>query len=125
MKTIEERKKTRNRKIISFNVPFCMNMETNFVQTLLKLVKKHFPRHSSFHMIFNKRTIKVRYSCMRYISLIVGPHKSILGHKAKYGCNCRNEESCLLQHKCLTSEVIYDAAVTNNTEDEKRLYFGA
>ena len=83
MKTIEERNKTKNRKVISFNVPYCMNVETNFVQTLLKLVKKHFPRHSSFHMIFNKRAIKVRYSCMRYISSIIGPHKSILSPKAK------------------------------------------
>ena len=93
-----ERKKTRKRKIIWFNPPYSINVETNIGKTFLKLVRKHFPRNNSFHKIFNKNTIKISYSCMRNISSIIASHnKSILCPKAKeYGCNCRNKESCPL-----------------------------
>ena len=122
-----ERKKTRKRKIIWFNPPYSINVETNIGKTFLKLVKKHFPRNNSFHKIFNKNTIKISYSCMRNISSIIASHnKSILRPKAKeYDCNSRNKESCPLQNQCLTPNVIYEATVVNNSYDEKRVYFGA
>ena len=63
-----ERYKTRKRKIIRFNPPYFMVVETNNGKTFLKLVKNHFPRNNSFHKIFNKNTINIRYSCMRNIS---------------------------------------------------------
>ena len=64
---------------------------------------------------------------MRNISSIIASHnKSILRPKAKeYGCNCRNKESCSLQNQCLPPKVIYEATVVNDTDDEKRVYFGA
>ena len=74
-----ERKKAKERKIIWFNPPYSMNVETNIGKTFLKLVKKHFPCNNSFHKIFNKNTIKISYSCMRNISSIIASHnKSIL-----------------------------------------------
>ena len=54
-----ERNKSRKRKIIWFNPPYSMNVETNIGKTFLKLVKKPFPRNNSFHKIFNKSTIKI------------------------------------------------------------------
>ena len=122
-----ERTKTRKRKIIWFNTPYSMNVETNVGITFLKLVKKHFPRSNGFHKIFNKNTIKISYSRMRNISSIIASHnKSILRPKAEeYGCNCRNKESCLLQNQCLTPKVIYEATVVNGSDDEKQAYFGA
>ena len=121
-----ERSKTRKRKMIWFNPPYSMNVETNIGKTFLKLAKKHFPHKNSFHKIFNKNTIKISYSCMRNISLIIASHnKSILCPKAEeYGCNCRNKDSCPLQNQCLTPKVIYEATVVNNSEDKKRVYFG-
>ena len=64
---------------------------------------------------------------MRSISSIIASHnKSILRSEAeKYGCNCRNKESCRLQNQCLTPKVIYEATVVNNSDDEKLVYFGA
>ena len=64
---------------------------------------------------------------MRNISSIIASHNiSVLRPKAKeYGCNCRNKESCPLQNQCLTPKVIYEATVVNNSDDEKRVYFGA
>lgn len=63
---------------------------------------------------------------MRNITLIIASHnKSILRPKSKeYGCNRRNKESCSLQNRCLTAKVIYKNTVTNNGDDEKRMYFG-
>ena len=44
-----ERNKNRNKKkIIWFNQPYSLNVETNIGKTFLKLVKKHFPRNYSF-----------------------------------------------------------------------------
>ena len=104
-----------------------MNMETNIGKTFLKLVKKHFSRNNSFHKIFNRNTIKVSYSFMRNISSIIASHSiPILRQKPKEcGCNCRNKESCPLQNQCVTLKVIYEATAVNNSDDEKRVYFGA
>ena len=40
-----KRQNTRKRKIIRFNPPYSMNVETNIGKIFLKLVKKHFPRN--------------------------------------------------------------------------------
>ena len=78
-----ERKNTTNRKVIWFDPPYSMNVQTNIGKRFLKLVKKHFPRNNSFHEIFNKNTIKISYSCMRNIGSIIALHnKSILRPKA-------------------------------------------
>ena len=55
-----ERKKTRKRKMIWFNPPYYMNVETNIGQTFLKLVKKHFPRNNS-----------LRYSTRTALRLVI------------------------------------------------------
>ena len=121
-----ERKNSRKRKIIWFNPPYSMNVEANIGKTFLKLVKKHFARNNSFHKVFSNKTIKISYSCMWNISSIIASHsKSILRPKATYSCNCRNKESCPLQNQCLTPKVIYEAAVVNDIDDKKRVYFGA
>ena len=64
---------------------------------------------------------------MRNISsIIASPNKSILRPKAeKYGYDCRNNNTCPLQNQRLTPKVIYQATVVNNSDDEKRVYFGA
>ena len=113
--------------MIWFNPPHYMNVETNIGKTFLKLVKKHFPRNNSFHKLFNKNTIKISYSQMRNISLVIASNnKSILRPKAKeYGCNYRNKEPCLLQNQCLTPKVTYETTVVNNCDNEKRVCFGA
>ena len=62
-------------------------------------------------------------------SLIVSYNKSILRPKAtEYGCNSRKKESCPLQNQCLTPKhigVVNEATMVNNSDDEKRVYFGA
>ena len=64
---------------------------------------------------------------MKNINSIIASHiKFILLSKAKeYGCNCKNKESYPLQNQCLTPKVICKATMVTNSDDKKRVYFGA
>ena len=114
--TKTDKKKTRKRKIIWFNPPYCLSVKTNVGSIFLKLIKKHFPKGNSLNKIFNENTIKVSYSCMGNISSIISSHnKNILNpiSNTVYGCNCRSQESCPLQNKFLTPKIVYRADVKN------------
>ena len=56
-----ERNKTRKRKIIWFNPPYSMNVETNIDKTFLKLVK------SIFHAVI----VFIRYSTRTPLRLVI------------------------------------------------------
>ena len=90
------------------------------------MLKKNFPKSNPFSKIFNKNTIKISYSCTRNMKSIISSHnKQILTPKNKQvGCNCRIKNSCPLDNKCLTSQLIYQADVTNNLDDEYKYYLG-
>ena len=79
----------------------------------------------------NNKTTQVHYSefhafCTRNMKSIISSHnKQILTPKNKQvGCNCRIKNSCPLDNKCLTSQLIYQADVTNNLDDEYKYYLG-
>ena len=58
-------------------------------------------------------------------SIISIHNKQILTPKNKQvGCNCRIKNSSPLDAKCLTSQLIYQADVTNNLDDEYKYYLG-
>ena len=125
--TKTRKKKTRKRKLIWFNSPYCLSVKTNVGKIFLKLIKKHFPKGNGLNKIFNENTAKVSYSCMGNISSIISSrNKNILNpvSNTEYGCNCRSKESCPLQNKCLTPKIVYRADVKNLTNDEKRFYLG-
>ena len=42
-----------------------------------------------------------------------------------YECHCQKKESCPLDNKYLTLNVIYEAQITNNANDEHKKYLGA
>ena len=52
-------RRKQQRKIISFNPPFILDISTNVEKIFLNLIEKHFPRSSKLHKIFNKNTVKV------------------------------------------------------------------
>ena len=78
------------------------------------------------HKIFNRNTVKISYSCLRNISSIISSHnRNILSPKQKsFGCNCRVKNECSLNGECQTQSVIYRADVINDSNDEKKIYFG-
>ena len=101
-------------------------VKTNTGKLFFKMLKKNFPKSNSFSKIFNKNTIKISYSSTRNIKLIISSHsKQILTPKNKQvACNCRIKNSCPLNNKFQTSQLIYQADVTNNLDNEYKYYLG-
>ena len=118
----DENNQQRKRKIIWFNPPYSFNVKTNVRKLFLKLLDRHFLRAHKFHKIFNRNIVKISYCCMKNMGSIISPHiKQVLQPRnKKYGCNCRKKENCPLDKKCLTSNIIYEAQISNNANDEDK-----
>ena len=69
-------KKVRQRKIICFNPPYSVNVETNIGKTFLNLIDKHFPTTNKFHKIFNRNNVKVSYSCLPNFANMIKSHNN-------------------------------------------------
>ena len=63
---------------------------------------------------------------MRNMSSVTYAHnRSILNPpKTSFGCNCQNRSMCPLQNKCFAPNMVYQADVTDNVDDEKIVYLG-
>ena len=108
-------------------------LETNIGKSFLKLVDKHFPRgkkirgtDKELHTIFNRNSVKVSYCCMKNVGSIISSHNQGILHPPSnnYGCNCEDTNTCPLDGKCLTPEIVYKANVSNNIDNDKRFYIG-
>ena len=122
-----QQREQRKRIKIWFNPPYSLNVKENAGKLFLKLLDCHFLREHKCHKIFNRNTVKISYCCMKNMGSITSSHnKQVLQPRNEnYGCNCRKKESCLLGNKCLTSNIISEAQITNNTNDEHKKYLGA
>ena len=67
-------KRNRSRNIIWFNPPFNKNVSTNVVKRFLNLLDPHFPKSNKLHVIFNRHTVKVSYSCTQNMSSMIKSH---------------------------------------------------
>ena len=121
------KKEKRKCKIIWFNPPFSMNVKTNVGKAFLKLLQCHFPKRDPMHKIFNRNTVKINYCCMRNMESVISSHnKQILNPSKKYfGCNCRVRNESPFDNKCLTPNIVYEATVSNKTNNEFKRYLGA
>ena len=128
--TPTQSKTTRKRNIIWFNPPYSKNVKTNVAQKFLRLIDKHFPKSSKLHKIFNRNSIKVSYSCMPNVKSNISSHNHRVLKKANAStnaklCNCRDKNECPLGGKCLTSSVVYQAAITTkDTAHQTKNYIG-
>ena len=98
-----------------------MNLKTNMGKTFLKLLQRHFLKRHSMHKIFNRNAVKISYCCMRNMeSVILSRNKQILNLSKEYfGCNYK------VRNKCLTPSTVYEAKVSNKTNNECKRYLGA
>ena len=64
---------------------------------------------------------------MKNMGAIISSHnKHILQpSQENFGCSCRNKTDCPLNNKCLTPNIVYEAQITNNTNDDQKRYLGA
>ena len=102
-----------------FNPPYSKNVETNVAKYFLNLIDKHFPINHKFRKLFNRKNLKVSYSCMRSMKSVVASHnKNILCKKPesdpKNACNCRNPEECPLDGNCLSENTLYAGIVSSD-----------
>ena len=86
-------------------------------KTFLKLLNKHFGKKHKYHKIFNRNNVKISYSCMNSMSKIINVHNSKIANREytendQILCNCRNQNDCPLDRKCLSSKIVCSAEVT-------------
>ena len=128
VKIINSNNKQRKRNIIWFNPPYSKNVKTNIGKIFLNLLNKHFPQHHKFHKLFNKNNVKISYSCMPNIKSAINAHnKKILKPATiqERKCNCVKKQTCPLDNKCLSKNIVYKAYVTSsNPTYKEKVYFG-
>ena len=125
-KSYKKQTRRRKRNVMYFNPPYSESVHTNIGKEFLKLVQKHFKPGHKLYSLFNRKNLKISYSCMPNIEKIIKGHNGkILNSKPPPAkpCNCRKKDSCPLQGNCLASCIVYKAEVT--TSQEKKVYFGA
>ena len=127
---MEGSRKSRRRKqnILWFCPPFSCNIKTNVGKRFFSILQKHFPEDHELHHLFNKRTVKLSYSCMPAMKSIISSHnKKILSLnevEAEPGCNCqKGVKTCPLDGKCQTKSLVYKAEVAREDGVEKE-YLG-
>ena len=116
-----KRKRIRKRKCLYFNAPYCQTVKNNLGKEFLTLVSKHFKKDHKLYKIFNRKTIKISYSCMSNMKNIIQGHNSKilnnLEHKEATDekCNCRKKDQCPLKGRCQISNVVYKATIKSAT----------
>ena len=110
------KKTCRKRKILWYNPPFSLNVQSNIGKCFLKLITKHFGnKENKLNKIFNKNNVKISYRCMDNIEKIIKTHnKNILSKTTtnNHSCNCQRKDQCPLDGNCDVKNVIYAAHVT-------------
>ena len=124
-------RRNRRRNIIWYNPSFSKNVKTNIEKQFLHLLDKHFGRNHKYHKIFNRKNVKISYSCMDNVTNIISSHNKKMinsGNEANgKKRNGRNKNNCPLDNKSLINKIVYKAEIeTNNDIDElsTKVYFG-
>ena len=81
---------------------------------------KHIPKKHKYHKIFNRNTVKISYSCMPNIKNIITSHnKKILNESevVERKCNCLKKEECPLENQCLSTNIVYEATLSDNASN--------
>ena len=89
----DQKNKNRKRKIIWFNPPFCKLANIDVGKYFLRLIDKHFKQGNILHKIFNRKTLKISYSCTKNISQIINSHNNELINKFHNRVNKNNINS--------------------------------
>ena len=128
-----KRKRSRKREVNYYTPPFSLNVKTRIGGCLFFLLKKHFPKGSNLHRLFNRNTIKISYSCLpNYDCILKGINKNKIGKvssKTPKTTECNSlgvcKRSCIAKNVCEKSSVVYKATVhVNDGSIYKRVYIG-
>ena len=89
----DQKNKNRKRKIIWFNTTFCKLANIDAGKYFLRLIDKHFKQDNILYKIFNRKTLKISYSCTKNISQIINSHNNELINKFHNRVNNNNINS--------------------------------
>ena len=117
-------KKTRKRKRIWFNPPFCQSVKGCIGKTFIALVKKHFHAGNPLHKIINIHKVGFSYSCMPNMQSIIASHnRKILNNNNTAAttapCNCTKFECPIKEGSCRERNVVYQATVKSGKDERK------
>ena len=114
---------------IHIYIYICMYVYIGKYFYFLNLLDKHFPQKHHLHSLFNRKSIKVSYSCTKSMKTIINNHnKNIQGKKPSINastCNCRSLsvkwslsayqlEACPLNGQCQIREVASEGTLSSN-----------
>ena len=116
-------KRSRKRNIIWFNPPYDLSVKTNIGKEFLRIITKFFPPPPSnkLYKIFNRKTVKLSYSCMPNMKAVIdGNNKKLLEMEKSDSrkCNCPKNATCPVGGECLASDIVYQATVTCDNKEE-------
>ena len=122
---------TRNRRkrAIYFNAPFCTSVKTNIGREFFKILDRNFMTDHRYYKLFNRKTVKLSYSCMPNLKAIIQGHNRKLLENNNSDlpdetCNCRNKKDCPLEGaNCRQENIIYKATVSSSGDTKE--YIGS
>ena len=90
--------RNRQRNVTWVNPLYSKNLKTEEGSYFLSLINQHLPKSNPLYKIFNRNTLKLRYSCMSNVKTIISNHDKAEINKpskspdeAKCACNCRDK----------------------------------
>ena len=108
-------KRSRNKQIICFHPSYSVNKKINIGRIFLWLMNKHFLRHHKYCKSFNRKNMKINYSCMSNMASVIGNHNtSLLEDPTSTNikdCSCSRKSECPFDKKCLFGYLEYNASV--------------
>ena len=125
----QKKKRSRRRAITWFNPPWSAACKTPVAEMFLKLVDTSFPRGHPLHKFFNRNTLKVSYRTTKNLGAYVASHnRNTLSPKVQEeaSCNCKPKfkADCPLPGNCMVQDLVYEAEVTTESTQEKKVYYG-
>ena len=80
-------------KLYGLTPRFCKLANIDVGKYFLRLIDKHFKQDNILHKIFNRKTLKISYSCTKNISQIINSHNNELINKFHNRVNNNNTNS--------------------------------
>ena len=125
-------------KLYGLTPPFCKLANIEVGKYFLRLIDKHFKQDNILHKIFNRKTLKISYSCTKNISQIINSHNNEFINKfrnrvknnnnnnsKKIECNCKSRSDCPMDGLCNSDNVVYQAIIyPKKNINDKKYYIG-
>ena len=88
----------------------------------MNFIDHSVPKSNELHVIFNRNTVKVSYSCTQSMSSMIKSYsKEVTNKDVKElkSCNCRVKSECLLNGRCQVTNIIHTCTVLSPDKRNK------